>query len=134
MPVIQVLLEVAPHIAAGLASGRLERVGGVILDAKSKQVVAWLREGGQIKNNLDPDSALPRFLFQSLLQAAKLAKTGDAAQQARALSQLVDSLGAINNVFGALNIAVTARSHHLTTLRLQAIQNMLAFSTRLGML
>ena len=48
MPQIEVMLEVAPQIALGLASGRLERVGGVVREAGSKQIVMWLREGGQI--------------------------------------------------------------------------------------
>lgn len=134
MPVIEVLLKVSPHIAMGLASGQLERIGGVIRDSSSKQVVAWLREGGQIQNNPDPVSALPRFLFKSLLQSSNLANAGDVTQQVAALSKLTGSLGAINNVLGAVNLAATARSHHLLTLRLQAIQNMLAFSARLGML
>lgn len=134
MPVIEVLLKVSPHIAMGLASGQLERIGGVIRDSSSKQVVAWLREGGQIQKNLDPKTALPRFLFESLLQSSNLAKAGAVAQQVEALSKLTGAVGAINNVLGAANIVATARSHHLLTLRLQAIQNMLAFSTRLGML
>ncbi len=134
MPVIEVLLQVAPHIALGLASGQLERVGGVIRDSTSKQVVAWLREGGQIRNNPDPASALPRFLFQSILRSANLANIGDVAQQVTALSKLAGSLGAANNVLGLVNVAATARSHHLINLRLQAIQNMVGVSARLGML
>ena len=134
MPVIEVLLKVAPDIALGLASGQLERVGGVIRDSASKQVVAWLREGGRIDTNSDPASALPRFLFQSLLQSAKLANVGDVAQQVTALSKLAGSLGVAGNVLGLVNVAATAHSHHLITLRLQAIQNMLALSTKLGML
>lgn len=34
-------------IRAGLSSGIYERIGGVIRYSDSKQVVAWLREGGQ---------------------------------------------------------------------------------------
>lgn len=134
MPVIEVLFKVAPDIALGLASGHLERVGGVIRDSASKKVVAWLREGGRIQNNPDPASALPRFLFQSLLQSAGLANVGDVAQQVTALSKLAGSLGVAGNMLSLVNVAATARSHHLIDLRLQAIQNLLAFSTRLGML
>lgn len=134
MPVIEVLLKVAPDIALGLASGQLERVGGVIRDSTSKQIVAFLREGGRIQNNPDPASALPRFLFESILQSAGLANVGDVAQQVTALSKLTSSLGAVSNVLGTVNLAATARSHHLLTLRLQAIQNTVAFSAQLGML
>lgn len=34
------------YISAGLSSGLYERVGGIIRQADSKQIVAWLREGG----------------------------------------------------------------------------------------
>lgn len=129
MPVIEVLLQVSPRIAMGLASGQLERVGGVIVDSASKQVVAWLREGGQIRNNPDPASALPRFLFEGILQSANL----ESNDFSLGIATLVRKVGA-GNLLGILDIAATAHSHHLLTLRLQAIQNMLAFTTRLGML
>lgn len=45
MPDLEVVFEVPSEIATGLASGSLQRVGGVIVDNQSKQVVAWLREG-----------------------------------------------------------------------------------------
>jgi tetratricopeptide (TPR) repeat protein len=38
------------HITEGLTNGTLERVGGVIRDAKSKQVAAWLREIADVTN------------------------------------------------------------------------------------
>jgi len=134
MPVIEVLLRVPLKIAAGLASGEYERVGGVIRNSANKQIVAFLREGGKLQNNPDPASALTRFLFQSLLQSSKLANVGDVTQQVAALSKLVGSFGTIDGVLRAANIAATARSHHLLTLRLRSIQNMLTFSTRMGML
>ena len=51
MSSIEVLLEVPPKIEEGLNNGTLERVGGVIRKTGSKQVVVWLREGGQISSN-----------------------------------------------------------------------------------
>lgn len=131
MPVIEVLLEVPRAIARGLASGELERVGSVIRDPASKKIVAWLREGGKLQNNPDPASALPRFLFQSLL---KEANSGDTAQKVVAIAKLAGSVDVVANVMGFANFAATARSHYLITLRLQAIQNMLALSTGLGLL
>lgn len=41
---LSVLFSVPPAIETGLATGQLQRVGGVIVDSTSKQVVAWLRE------------------------------------------------------------------------------------------
>ena len=48
---LEVVFEVPPEIVRGLATGTLERVGGVIREQGSKQVVMWLREGAQIANN-----------------------------------------------------------------------------------
>ena len=62
----------------------MERVGGVIREAGSKQIVAWLREGGKIASNPD--------ILTGLLQAA----------------------GGVGSVAtGILNTAVSAHSHHL---------------------
>ena len=81
---IEVVLEVPPAIVKGLADGTLERVGGVIREAGSKQIVAWLREGGKIASNPD--------ILTGLLQAA----------------------GGVGSVAtGILNTAVSAHSHHL---------------------
>lgn len=43
---VQVVLDVPPDIAARLASGDLVRVGGVVRDAKTGQIVKHLGEGG----------------------------------------------------------------------------------------
>lgn len=136
MPVIEVMLKVPLKIAAGLASGQLERVGGVIREAGSKKIVAFLREGGKFKHSNDP-AALPKFLFQSLLQGKDLAEIGGSASITRQLQRLHGALGIVasgSNAVGVFNLAATARSHYLINLRLQAIQNMLSFTTRLSML
>ncbi len=43
---LNVVFDVPPEIAKGLRDGTLERVGGVVRDSSSKQVVTWLQEGG----------------------------------------------------------------------------------------
>ena len=43
---LNVLFDVPAQVAQGLANGSLERVGGVVRDTSSKQVVMWLQEGG----------------------------------------------------------------------------------------
>ncbi len=48
MSSITVHLEVPKHVENGLASGKMERVGGVIRYSDNKRIVAWLREGGKI--------------------------------------------------------------------------------------
>ncbi len=48
---LEVVFNLPPEIARGLASGALERVGGVIRETGSKQVVMWLREVARIVDN-----------------------------------------------------------------------------------
>ncbi len=48
MSAITVHLEVPTFIEAGLRSGEMERVGGVIRYSDNKRIVAWLREGGRM--------------------------------------------------------------------------------------
>ncbi|MEB3361703.1 MAG: hypothetical protein VKI42_06215 [Synechococcaceae cyanobacterium] len=43
---INVVFDVPAKVAQGLLNGSLERVGGVVRDTSSKQVVMWLQEGG----------------------------------------------------------------------------------------
>jgi len=42
--ILEATFRVPDRIAEGLASGAYERVGGVVRDAQTKQIVAWLRE------------------------------------------------------------------------------------------
>lgn len=44
MDILTVAFDIPPQIAQGLANQTLERVGGVIRNAQTKEVVAWLRE------------------------------------------------------------------------------------------
>jgi len=43
---LDVVFDVPSQIAEGLNNGSLERIGGVVRDSSSKQVVMWLQEGG----------------------------------------------------------------------------------------
>lgn len=42
----QVILDIPEAILKGLQDGTHERIGGVVREVASKQVVAWLRETG----------------------------------------------------------------------------------------
>ncbi|MGJ3239827.1 MAG: hypothetical protein ACFE0Q_14040 [Anaerolineae bacterium] len=64
MPNIQVLFQVPPIIEAGLQSGLYERMGGVVRDTQSKQVVMWLQEGGQAASNPNVANGLMGTLLQ----------------------------------------------------------------------
>jgi hypothetical protein len=47
MEVVDVTFDIPSEMEADLASGKLERVGGVVRDSSTKQVRAWLRETGE---------------------------------------------------------------------------------------
>ncbi len=72
MSAVQVALHVPAHIAQGISSGIYERVGGVVREVGSKQVVAWLREayetGQPVLSNLV--SASPVGVVSSVLNLA----------------------------------------------------------------
>ena len=73
---INVLFDVPALVAQGLMNGSLERVGGVVRDSSSKQVVMWLQEGGSevSKALANPPLAGIKALTaaNSLLSAANL--------------------------------------------------------------
>lgn len=52
MSAITVHLEVPTFIETGLADGSMERVGGVFRFAENKRIVAWLREGGELTEEI----------------------------------------------------------------------------------
>lgn len=57
MTTLNVLFDLPAALANGLQSGAYERVGGVIRDSNSKQVVAWLRDNG---NGVVSQTPLPK--------------------------------------------------------------------------
>lgn len=73
---LNVVFDVPAHVAQGLRNGSLERVGGVVRDSSSKQVVMWLQEGGSevSKALVQPPLAGVKALAtaSSLLSAANL--------------------------------------------------------------
>ena len=47
MGTVNATFQVPEYIAQGISKGAYERVGGVVREAGSKQVVAWLREASE---------------------------------------------------------------------------------------
>ena len=70
MSSISVHLEVPAFIESGLASGSMERVGGVIRFAGNKRIVAWLREGGEITEEIASGSGLLHSILKSTGKSA----------------------------------------------------------------
>jgi hypothetical protein len=75
MGTIQAIFEVPKFIEVGLTTGQYQRVGGVIVESGTKQVVAWLRDSQNIGNivnsvfnNLNP----LKLIFEAGETALKL--------------------------------------------------------------
>lgn len=98
---LEVLFHIPQHIAAGLGSGVFQRIGGVIVERDSKQVVAWLRDGIGHQNN--PDA--PRLFSQAITgmsatgQVLNLALTGiTLVTTMRRLDQLSQQIDALSEI------------------------------------
>ena len=104
---IRVEFEVPDDIAKGLGNGTFERVGGVIRHTDSKQVFAWLREGGSMSRN----SSSTLKLLPSLLQVAGM--------NARTVAVVA---GAVTIAGPLLDVAITAYTIHYFTRRIKALE------------
>lgn len=98
-PPIDVMLELPNLIQTGLESGAYERLGGVIRDRASKQVVTWLRE-------VQPDIANP-------------------LSQLPTLSPLTNLTSAINLGVGAIGFGVILNRLQSLEQRLKGIEALL---------
>lgn len=106
MLTIETTFQIPQYIAQGLSSRTYERVGGVIREAKSKQIVAWLREGYKTSESGVSNALLPSptgIVFNSMNQA----------------------LSAVNAVTGTLNLAVSTMGFVIILKRLGAIEQQL---------
>lgn len=62
-PLITATFVLADWVAKGLADGTFERIGGVIRDVGTKQVVTWLREVGAYPSQLPTPTDSPANLL-----------------------------------------------------------------------
>lgn len=127
---LEVVFEVPPAIVRGLATGAFERVGGVIRETGSKQVVMWLREGAKIADNSD----LPAGVLKSVLDVGSGGLSGvafgalDAVVAANRHNQIMQQFGALTNLvgmvggIGVLNLAITVVSATILLKRLSDIE------------
>ena len=127
---LEVVFDVPPEIVRGLATGALERVGGVIRETGSKQVAMWLREGAQIANN----SNLAGGVLKSLLNVGSGGLTGvafdalDAVIAANRHNQIMQQFGALTNLvtlvggIGVLNLGATVISTSIVLKRMNDLE------------
>ncbi len=110
MPWISVQLEVAPRIMEGLANGTLTRMGGVVRDAATGEIVSHLKEIGNIVNN------------------PNLAGGG--------LKMLMDaSTGGLASVgFGALDTVISSQRHNQIMQQFSALTNLTTMVGGIGLI
>ena len=100
---IDVTLDLPKDIAQGLLTGKYERVGGVVREMKSKQIVTWLRDGYKTSNQV----------LSTILPPSTLNATASTA------------LSLANPVISVLNLAVSTMGFLLIKKRLGVIEQQL---------
>ncbi|MDZ7954065.1 hypothetical protein [Nostoc sp. DedQUE09] len=133
MDALTLTFALAPHIAKGLASGIFVRNGGVIQDAVTKQVVAWLRD-------LAPTpTSSPNNLLNLVFSGTNLVASGaNAATTRQGLSDVSGRLGGVEqtslgniavsgvNLIGTVaNAAISGKGFADVNGRLAGIENQL---------
>lgn len=106
MYTIETSFQIPENIVLGLQNRTLERVGGVIREAKSKQVVTWLREGYKASKVGTSNSKI-------LSSTSMLSESMDQA------------LSTVGSIAGILNLAVTTMGFAIIYERLSVIEQQL---------
>ncbi len=133
MSPLEVVFEVPKHILSGLLSGQLERVGGVIRNSATKEVVVWLRDA----NVLDSVGGILPTPLNLILNAARAALSlydghltrtaiGELSEQVDQLSHQLKWVTSMSTfVVGGqvLNLGLTAISLYATLQKLNQLSD-----------
>jgi tetratricopeptide (TPR) repeat protein len=104
---LTVTFMLADWIGKGLADGTFERVGGVIRDVGTKQVVSWLREQGSNNSQVPTPTDTPNNLLNLVFSGANLVASGaNAAATGKGLADVNQRLGGIENQLGKIGQSV----------------------------
>ncbi len=108
---INVLFDVPALVAQGLMNGSLERVGGVVRDSSSKQVVMWLQEGGSevSKALVQP----PLAGVQALATASSLLSAANLGVSVAGFAVVLQQLNRISEQIKAVEAKVDRANHKL---------------------
>lgn len=96
---LQVVLELPEKIELGLTNGTLERIGGVIVERSSRNIVAWLRDSAHITEIVEPVGAFG--LVAGTL--SKLAGTGLLLNLAVSSATLFTTIQRLDNLSSAVD-------------------------------
>jgi len=109
---INVLFDVPALVAQGLVNGSLERVGGVVRDASSKQVVMWLQEGGSEVSKALANPPLAGGA-NALAAANPLLATANLGVSVAGFAMVLQQLNRISDQIRAVEAKVDRVSHKL---------------------
>jgi hypothetical protein len=121
MTTVNATFYIPKHIEQGLSNGAYERKGGVVREASSKQVVAWLREGsdaGKILESVLPNvgavSSILNLAVSTIGFAVVLKRLGDIELQLQQDQEVLQTIGYkvdlsfYANFRSALDLAINA--------------------------
>ena len=109
---INVLFDVPALVAQGLMNGSLERVGGVVRDSSSKQVVMWLQEGGSEVSKALANPPLAGGA-NALAAANPLLATANLGVSVAGFAVVLQQLNRISDQIRAVEAKVDRISHKL---------------------
>ncbi|WP_243713980.1 hypothetical protein [Nostoc sp. 106C] len=136
---LNVTFMLADWIVKGLADGTFERVGGVIRDVGSKQVVTWLRDMTGQSSQITTLGSSPNNLLNLIFSGANLAASGvNTAVTGKGLADVNERLGGVEqasigniaisgvNLLGTVaNVAISGKGFANVNGRLSGIENQL---------
>ena len=109
---INVLFDVPALVAQGLMNGSLERVGGVVRDSSTKQVVMWLQEGGSEVSKALANPPLAGGA-NALAAANPLLATANLGVSVAGFAMVLQQLNRISDQIRAVEAKVDRISHKL---------------------
>jgi hypothetical protein len=109
---LNVVFDVPAQVAQGLLNGSLERVGGVVRDSSSKQVVMWLQEGGSEVSKALANPPLAGGA-NALVAANPLLATANLGVSVAGFAMVLQQLNRISDQIRAVEAKVDRISHKL---------------------
>jgi len=109
---IDVVFDVPAKVAEGLTNGSLERIGGVVRDASSKQIVMWLQEDGTKGSAIQTTPPLAGHV-DALALANPLLATANLGVSVAGFAMVLQQLDRISDQIRVVEAKVDQISHKL---------------------
>lgn len=119
----EVLFEIPQQLQQGLVTGQFERIGGVIRDAKTKQIVSWLREG--TTQQAGKFTFLGKGIGQGLLSISTLGMIVNMSLTTATIANVQKIEGQINEISQHLQLEADNRRDVKFHTALNAFEDML---------